>query len=256
MNSAQVSSSLSSHYPNALIQKLIQTFEEMRTNYYLGKLRINEVEGGRFCEAAFRMLEFDRTGVYTSLATQINTQTIIQAMSQLPANSLPDSLRLHIPRMLRVVYDIRNNRDAGHLADGISANEQDASVVVSCCSWVLSEFLRLHHNMTADETYIIIEDLVERRAPSIQEFGTFLKTLKPNLSVSNRILLLLYKRGKEGASFDELFAWLHHNKPGNLKTALKRLEISDDLLHFDGDKYLITQLGERHVEKRKLFNPD
>ena len=41
-----------------------------------------------------------------------------------------DSVRLHIPRALGLVYGIRNKRDAAHLADGIDPSLQDANVVV------------------------------------------------------------------------------------------------------------------------------
>src|SRR6188768_2117645 len=253
MNLDQIKVSLGTFYPIELVERLLLAYEEMRKNFYLGKIRIHEVEGGRFCEAAFRMLEYDRTGAFTPLGTSLNTDAIIRELGQTPTGSLSDSVRLHIPRTLRVIYDIRNRRDAGHLADGISANEQDAALVLSNCSWVLSEFIRLHHNLSATVTHRIIEELVQRVAPSIQEFGDFLKTLKPKLGITDRILLLLYHCEKEGALLDSLYDWLHKNK--NLKRALTTLDLDKDLIHYDGSRYYITKLGEKYVERKRLFDP-
>jgi hypothetical protein len=47
----------------------------------------------------------------------------------MPIGSAPDSIRLHIPRTFRVIYDIRNKRDAAHLGDGIDPNLQDSTLV-------------------------------------------------------------------------------------------------------------------------------
>ncbi len=62
----------------------------------------------------------------------------------------------------------RRRRDAAHLADGIDANLQDATLV-AVLDWVLAELVRLHHGVGAGEAHGIVEDLVTRRAPVIQD---------------------------------------------------------------------------------------
>src|SRR5206468_8257346 len=131
----------------------------------------------------------------------------IERLRQLPPAAHHDSIRLHIPRALRVVYDIRNKRDAAHLADDIDPNRQDATLVTSVLDWVLAEFVRLSHNVSADEAQRIIEELVTRQVPAIQDFAGFLKVLRPGLRASDHLLLLLYQRGHDGATLDELSGW-------------------------------------------------
>jgi len=45
----------------------------------------------------------------------------------------------------------------------------------------LAEFVRLYHNVPADEAQAIVSDLVTRTSPAIQDFDGFLKVLRADL---------------------------------------------------------------------------
>ncbi len=235
-----------------LVDELLAAYVEAKRNFQLGGLRLNAVEGGRFCEAAFRMLEERTAGAFTALGKKLDTDKLIERLRTLPAAAHNDSIRLHIPRALRVVYDIRNNRDAAHLADGIDPNRQDATLVTSVLDWVLAEFVRLSHNVTADEAQRIIEELVTRQVPAIQDFAGFLKVLRPGLRSSDHVLLLLYQRGQSGATLDELLAWARPDMRTNLRTTLRRMTDDRAHIHFDDSRYFLTDEGAREVESRML----
>ena len=235
-----------------LVSELLDSHEEAKRNFYLGGARLAAVEGGRFCEAAFRILEFVTTAGYTPLGTSLNTQGIIRQLENLPAAGHNDSIRRHIPRALRVVYDIRNNRDAAHLADGIDPNRQDSTLVISTIDWVLAEFIRLYHNVPPNEAQRIVVDIVSRQAPIVQEFGDFLKVLRNDLGVSDFCLVLLYHRGATGASYTELQQWVRPSMQANLRRTLNGLENDRAYVHADGDRYFITRTGQLHVEQRRL----
>jgi hypothetical protein len=239
-----------------LVAELLAAHEECHRNFYLGGLRLSEVEGGRFSEAAFRMLECAAFGRFTAINSHLDSEDLIRRIAQLPGGSLPDAIRLHIPRCLRVVYDIRNNRDAAHLGDGIDPNLQDASLVISLIDWILAEFVRISHNVSAIDAQQMVEGIVTRRAPAIQDFDGYLKVLNPELSVSEYILLLLYQRGKAGANYSELEQWVRPSMRGNLRRTLLRLVDERAQVHFDGIQYLITLAGIRQVEERRLFDPE
>ena len=135
----------------SLVHELIEAYVEAKRNFYLGGLRLSEVEGGRFCEAAFRLLQAITTGKFVPLGKHLDTEKLISQLAALPMSSHSESIRIHIPRALRIVYDVRNKRDAAHLADGIDPNIQDATLVVSTLDWVLAEFVRLYHTVGANE---------------------------------------------------------------------------------------------------------
>ena len=172
-------------------------------------------------------------------------------LANIPNGVQPDSIRLHIPRALRTVYDVRNNRDTAHLADGINPNLQDATLVVGNIDWVLAEFVRLHHNIGADAAQALVNSIVSRQAPVVQEFGGFLKVLR-KLDASDHLLVQLYQRGDVGASLQELLEWARPNMRKNLRRTLDRLVDDEAFVHFDGQRYKITFTGQKEVEERRL----
>lgn len=64
-----VGKGLAASHDKTLVHKLIESYLDAKRNFYLGGLRLSAVEGGRFCEAAFRILEerIDGTGNFTPL---------------------------------------------------------------------------------------------------------------------------------------------------------------------------------------------
>ena len=250
-----IQSQLATALPPKLVDKLLEAHSQSKTSLYLGGLRLSEVEGGRFCEAAFRLLEQISQGSFTPLGTQLNTDKAIQKLENLPKGSHPDAVRIHIPRALRLVYDIRNKRDAAHLGDGIDPNVQDAMLVSSVLDWVLAEFVRLYHNVSADVAQQMVSEIVTRAVPVVQDFNGFLKILKPNLAVSDHCLVLLYQRGEQGAAFKEMESWVRPQMRANLARTLNGLGERKDLIHFDGSRYFITRLGQKEVEVRHLVEP-
>jgi hypothetical protein len=235
-----------------LVDELLEAHVEAKRNYFLGGLRLSEVEGGRFCEAAFRLLQQIAFGAFDGIGIQLDTEALIRKLAQLPAGSRPESVRLHIPRSLRVVYDIRNKRDAAHLADGIDPNLQDASLVIAVLDWVLAEFIRLHHAVPANEAQNMVNLISTRVAPAIEDFKGFLKVLKTGLGASEHFLLLLYQRGPSGATLTELTTWARPAMRGNIRRTLGKLTDDKAFAHADGDRFFITRTGQQHVESSGL----
>src|SRR6266850_561235 len=153
----RIRSGLVARLDQKIVDELLEAHAEAKRNACLGGLRLSAVEGGRFCEAAFRLLQQIAMGSFDPLGRQLDTEGLIKKLAGLPSAAHPDSIRLHIPRALRVVYDIRNKRDTAHLADNIDPNLQDSSLVVYSLDWVLAEFVRLYHTVPANEAQSIVE---------------------------------------------------------------------------------------------------
>lgn len=252
MSLVKIKSALLNKFPNKLVDELLDCYQEQKRNYFLGNHRPTEVEGGRFSEAAFRMLEHFTGLTATPIGRPLDTDALIRRLQGLPSTH-PDSVRIHIPRTLRVVYDIRNKRDAAHLADGIDPNLQDASFVFASLDWVLAEFVRLSGGITPNEAFALIKAITVNAIPAIEDFNGFLKTLNPKLKVSEIVLLLLYHQGANGASYDDLFKWVKPAQRANLKATLTRMEHEKDFVVNSSSKYIITRLGILEVQNKKLI---
>ncbi|KKU50093.1 MAG: hypothetical protein UY47_C0004G0048 [Parcubacteria group bacterium GW2011_GWB1_49_7] len=242
--------------PKQLVSELLEAYGEVKSNYYLNKFRPNEVEGGRFCEAAFRILEEQAFGKHTSIGKQLDTEKLIARLQNIPFGQQSESVRLHLPRTLRLIYDIRNKRDAAHLADGIDPNPQDATFVVAACDWVLAELVRLYHSISPQEAQKIVENIIERKSLVVQDFDGFLKTLKPSWGPRERLLATLYQRGKSGATPEELASWLKPSQRANINRTLGYLEHENDLIILKDNLYMITNRGIKYVEGSGILTPE
>ena len=236
--------------PPLLVNELIGAFSQARHNHHLGGYRLAAVEGGRFCEAAYRVLEYMTYGDFTALGTQIKADELSRRLGNEPVGSVKDSVRLHIPRTMRVIYDIRSHRDAVHLGDDIDPNIQDTSLVIACINWVMAEFVRLFHGVDADVAADLIDHLVSRTVPVIQDFDGVLRVLLDSNS-GDTCLLLLYRCAPEPMRLEDLRTSLKQPMRRNLSRTLQRLEDRNHI-HRTDKRIWITRLGERHVEQSRL----
>lgn len=243
---------LEAAFGEPLINELLEAYTEAKRNYLLGGHRLSAVEGGRFCEAAYRILQATTGQNVTPLGDSLETERVAKDLQRLPAADYPKSVRIYVPRALRVVYDIRNNRDAAHLADGIDPNLQDATLVVSVLDWVLAEFVRLSGKTSADIAQRLVSDLVTRRYPAIQGFESGPKVLRTDLRAGEVVLALLYHSGADGALLPDLMRWVPAPMQSNLRRTIQNLD-SKALAHRDGRRVQITRAGERYVETRSLL---
>lgn len=252
MSLNKVKTVLLNKFPQQLVEELLDCYQEQKKNFFLGNHRPTEVEGGRFSEAAFRLLENAGGLPPTPIGRQLDTDGLIRRLQGLPT-TFPDSIRIHIPRTLRVIYDIRNKRDAAHLADGIDPNLQDASFVFSSLDWVLAEFIRLSGGISPNEAFELIKGVTINAIPAIEDFNGFLKTLKPSLKVSEILLLLLYHQSTKGATYADLYSWVKPKQRANLKSTLARMEHDKDFITLHNDRFYITRLGILEVQRKKLL---
>jgi hypothetical protein len=144
-----------------LVTELLDAYSEAKKRFHLDDLRPNIVEGGRFSEAVFRILQWATdSGNFTPLGVTLpGVPALLGQLAQ--RTSCDDSLRLHIPRVLQGIYQIRNTRNGPHLG-AIDVNKMDATLVVHDMDWVLAELVRLYHNVGPNEAQALVDDLVEK----------------------------------------------------------------------------------------------
>jgi hypothetical protein len=240
---------LESTFDKQLLDKLFESHQLLAEHYYLGRYRPCALEGGRFAEASLRMLQQVLTGSFIPLGTHIADFTKeTRKFEQLP-KGINESLKIQIPRTIQLLFDIRNKRDVGHVGGDVDANFSDATLSLTASNWVLTEFLRIYYTSDVDIAQKLVNSLVKVRIPLIQDFDGFPKILNPKLTLPDKILVLLYYRGNEGATVKQLDEWLSHRvEGGHMSITLNRLEHERAQIYRKGDICLITDVGRKHVE--------
>jgi hypothetical protein len=203
--------------PEGVVDEALEAYVEAKRRFYLGDHRPQAVEGGRFSEAVFRLAQHAVGLKMTPLGKTL--PSLDKLVPNLESASGPDSVRLHIPRTLKLIYDIRNKRDTAHLGDGIDPNLQDATLVTNNMDWVMAELVRQFHGVLANEAQAIIQNLVSKDVPAVQEIDGQ-PVILADLKAADQALLMLYRAGAAGAEPDELAAWLRVTRKDHLKARL------------------------------------
>jgi hypothetical protein len=250
----RIESFLSAHVAPPVAKALLDAHTELKENFYFGKFRPSELEGGRFAEAAIRIVQQLATGTHPPMGQALpRFDSIVKALENLPAASAHESLRIHIPRALWTIYGVTNRRDVGHIGGDVNPNRADAHLVVGVCDWVLAELLRLTFNCQLIEAEAMVDNLIERRIPIIQDFGGFPKILRTDLSIPDRIMAFAYVGGASGVDVKEIQRWLKPAKGSAVMVALLRLDRDKAFLHRNGPRCFITMSGHRYVEENIGF---
>ncbi len=189
----KIRADFSTRFSSVLVDALLSSYEEIKQNYFLGKYEPSELNGGKFTEACYRMLESEtQRGSYTPIGTAISDIIgKLRNLEQLPTAGALESFRITIPRTLVVVYNIRNKRGVGHLGGDVNPNYADSTLLVTCCDWVMAELVRIYYSCTLDEAQGIVDTLVQRPLSLVYEITGVRRVLLPSLSHRNQVLLLL-----------------------------------------------------------------
>lgn len=245
---------LSAGLPEDVVDEVLGAYTEAKRRFYLGDHRPQAVEGGRFAEAVFRLAQHAAGLPVTKVGKTLpGLDRLVPRLESGQQGN--DSIRLHIPRTLKLIYDIRNKRDAAHLGDGIDPNLQDATLVVNNMNWVMAELVRVYHGVTADEAQVVIENLVSKEVPAVEEIDGQPVILK-ELRGREQALLMLYRAGAEGGSLDDLADWLRAARKDHLRDRLKKMDKETLVLHHPKNgRYYITRKGIDLVEEKGYAQP-
>lgn len=231
--------------PIELVDHLLLAYDKLRQYYFLGRHRPACLEAAFLAEIGIRLLQYITSGRYTPLTEQIQKiPEEVRKLAQTPA-TYNDSIRLIIPKVLQVVYDLRNKRNIGHIGGDVDENFADATLALNNCSWVLAELIRIYHTGNIDQAQKIVNSLVEIKLPLVQDFNGFLKVLDPELSLTNKILVVLHHRGNDGATTTELVKWL--GSKNVYKRSYELIKLGHIHKEESDDKYRITYAGEKHL---------
>lgn len=238
---------LSSGIDIDLVERLTKHYKELKQKFFLGQYEPSQLNCAKFAEVVMRILEYITKGSYTPFGKNISLDALTKELERLPEDKFPNSLRIHIPRILRATYDIRSKRGVAHIGE-INPNLMDATFVASASDWIMAEFVSLYHTGDINEAQRVVDSIVERKIPIVEEFGDDLKVLTPDVPVADKILLILYKRHPNYVSTSDLKNWIKTKSPSYVTAALRHLD-DGAKIYRKGKENIITRKGIEYVEK-------
>jgi hypothetical protein len=173
-----------------------------------------------------------------------------QQLEQAPAAAAPRSVRIQIPRMLIALYEVRNNRNVGHVGGDVDPNHMDAVCVLQMSKWIVAELIRVLHDLPLDEAAEIVDALVERETPLVWKVGGKMRVLDTKLSMKQKALILLHATAAPVSERD-LVDWVEHSNASVFRRDVLRKAHKERLLEYDAASGVvhISPLGVELVER-------
>ncbi|MHB1572215.1 MAG: hypothetical protein ACYC0H_23830 [Solirubrobacteraceae bacterium] len=241
-----------SQLPAQLRADLLGAFEEIVRNFAEGRWEPAELNGGKLCEAAYTVCKGIVDGSLPDRAAKPrNMVAACQALEQSAGG--PRSIRIQIPRMLIALYEIRNNRNVGHVGGDVDPNHMDAVCVLQVAKWIVAELIRVIHQLPIDQASELVDALVERETPLVWKVGDQKRVLDPKMTMKDKALLLLH--ASVGA-VDEatLVSWVEHSNPTVFRRDVLKRSHKARLLEYDAAARTVTisPSGVAYVEQKLL----
>lgn len=243
--------------PDRLREELLAAFCSIVKNYRERRWEPAELNGGKLCEVVYTILKGVAEGSYLPRAKK--PRNMVRACQQLEneASGAPRSIRIQIPRMLIALYEIRNNRNVGHVGGDVDPNQMDAICVLQMSKWIMAELVRVLHGVDVDEAKALIEGLVERDTPQIWEVDGKRRVLTDNLSMRDKTLLLLHSVNGKVPDADLIMWTEYSNRSVYRRNILGKLH-RDRMIEYDA-RMRVAQISPRgitDVEERLLARPE
>jgi hypothetical protein len=244
---SQLETALSTQFPQEVLTALLDEYQHIKQQFFLRKFQPAELNAARFSECVLRLIEFLDTGNYTPFGKQLNTQNIINRVSN--NTGLPEGIRFFIPQLTRVLLDIRNKRNVAHVGGEVSPNYSDSLFVSHSTDWILVELIRNYHTNSIDEARKIVESINETKIPVIAEIGSFVRVQNTKLKADQKTLLILYYKQPDKVSDTDLIRWIKYSNASRYRTEILKLLDDDALIHYENGSCTLLPKGIIYVER-------
>ncbi|MDA0179028.1 hypothetical protein OJ997_01880 [Solirubrobacter phytolaccae] len=240
-----------SDLPDRLREELLDSFGKIVQNFSEHRWEPAELNGGKLCEVVYSIAKGMIDGQYPASASK--PRNMVQACQQLEqssGSSAPRSVRIQIPRMLVALYEVRNNRNVGHVGGEVDPSHMDAVCVLQMSKWIVAELIRVLHHRPVEEASALVDALVERETPIVWKVGGKKRVLDTKLSMKDKALVLLHATSGT-VTEAELVAWVEHSNASVFRRDVLRRAHKEKLIEYDaGSRTVdISPLGVEHAER-------
>ena len=236
--------------PDTLRKELFDAFDQIVKNFRERRWEPAELNGGKLCEVVYTIVKGYADGKYPAKAKKPRNMVMACQNLESEAVGTPRSIRIQIPRMLIALYEIRNNRNVGHVGGDVDPNHMDAVCVLQMAKWIMAELVRVLHDVSTEGATAIVDGLADRETPLIWDVNGKKRVLSTKLGMRAKTLILLHaSNGPIGEA--DLVSWVEHSNPSVYRRDVLRSAHQDRLIEYDasGRTAEISPLGIAHVEE-------
>ena len=226
-----------------LVENLFSSFQRISEKFVAQKPVDLLQNTGLFVESALRIAEHFILGSHTPLTDKFNIDTSIKKLEKATGN---DSLRIHLARLSRSIYDFRSRKKSVHLK-AVDPQIIDASLIFNISTWIFIEILK-ESGIKSPEDAIRI--LFTRKISLVQSVGGIFRTTNPKLSGTQRILLILYSV-PDGLHENQLLESTKQKikNSDHLRKNLKNMDANDLIHKLPDGKWTLFGRGFSEAEK-------
>jgi hypothetical protein len=201
-------SQLFPEFPIKLRGELISEFSELVKSFNEGKWRASGLNAGRFCEICYDVIKGHAEGVYPDSTNK--PSGLIGKCKALESDvRLPDGLRFIAPRVLTVLFEVRNNRNISHVGGAVDPSFMDASLVLANAKWLMAEFIREFHNMPEAVAQTVVDNISQYAPPAVWADDKVRRVLDNSLVYDEKVVVLLASAGGSAERRD-VFRWIDY----------------------------------------------
>ncbi len=245
---SSVASILSSKFAAPCVARVIEHYEGAVRAYRVSQPGDSLESSGKFSEAVLRTLHHLTTG---DIVDRVDVGAEIDRLERLPRDLHDESIRLLIPRALRVLYQVACNRGARHDRVGFDPNQMDATLGVALSSWVLAELVRIALPGVLEPTaaHALVAGIVEPHAPILETVDGLMFLHKKSASAREVVLVRLRGASGERLPREELLGVgkLHGHSEANVRATLSQLRRSR-LIHENSEGIRLLSPGLAEAE--------
>lgn len=250
MSSSPLEKSLAG-VPPQFRKRLITAYESLKRDHSEGRFEASGLAVGKFCEVTLRLLQHAVTGSSVPFGTKIpNFADECRKLVTSPASTAVESLRIVLPRALVFMYTMRSKRGIGHVGGDVEANQIDSVTLTRIADWTVCELVRIYHGLSLEEAQDLVDSLASRVLPDIWEVGGKKRVLRPGLTATQQVLVLLYSEPTSYVLSEDLCDWVEYSQPSMFKRNVLRPLHKKRLIEFDGESSIVylSPTGVREVE--------
>ena len=236
-----IKTELAKHIDKTILDEILEHYRVLKIAYQLQDWEKSLIRGGKFSESVMKAIHFLRTG---EVVRRISVESEIN--DTLKDTKLPDSVRLLIPRAIRVLYGHRSQRGGAHTYP-FDPNAMDCSLVSPIADWILSELVRLYYTTDPERAMAIVKALTKKTTPFVEYIDGDYVVLRQNAPAREQIGFILYARYHNRTTPTQLKRWIADHSPQSITISLQRMEKAK-LVHRNSEGVILTTLGIREVE--------